>query len=241
MLITGTNPRGLGAATARAIAMANPALLILTYRTKAKADQVVAELSQSFPLVKLQTLELDLESPDSIRKAAQELNASISHLDVLINNAGIMSVQERTLTAQGIEVQFATNHLGHFLFTNLILEKLKAAAQNSPDGATRVVNVSGGWHQFGPVRFSDLNFEGKPMPEEEKPDKDYLAKFGHSTENLYIPEVAYAQSKTANILFSVYLTEHLSKHGIISFALNPGGRFNVPSRFLLSASRTITV
>ncbi|PQE17068.1 hypothetical protein CJF30_00003772 [Rutstroemia sp. NJR-2017a BBW] len=233
VLITGTNPRGLGAATARAIASESPALLILTYRTKEKADQVVAELSAAYPDVKIETLHLDLASTASVRAAAKELSSKISHLDILINNAGVMSVQDLTLTKEGVEMHFATNHVGHFLFTNLIMGKIIAASKKAQPGSTRIVMLSGGWHQFSPVRFDDLNFEGKPIPEDQQPDKAYLAKFGHPTDNSYIPEVAYAQSKTANILFATYLTEHLyKKHGILSFAVNPGGILTEIARFL---------
>ncbi|TGO34335.1 hypothetical protein BHYA_0202g00200 [Botrytis hyacinthi] len=131
ILVTGTYPRGLGAATARAIASEGPALLILTYRTKEKVDQVVAELQATYPDVKVQTLELDLASTESVRAAAKELNSKISHLDILINNAGVMSLQELTLTKEGVEMHFATNHIGHFLFTNLILGKLVAASRKA--------------------------------------------------------------------------------------------------------------
>lgn len=225
VLITGVNPHGLGAATAHAVASQDPSLLILTYRTREKVDKVIAELKDAHPSVATRTLHLDLADTDSIRQAAKELDSIADHVDVLINNAGVMSVQNRTLTASGIEMHFATNHIGHFLFTNLIMDKLLVGAKKAAKpGVTRVINLSGGWHQFSPVRFNDINFEGKEIPDDQRPDRDYLAKFGHETEDVYIPEVAYAQSKTANILFSVYLTEHLSKFGILSFALNPGGK-----------------
>lgn len=184
---------------------------------------MVNGLNKDFPTVPIQILELDLESPQSIQKAAKELNASVEHLDILINNAGQMAIQERTLTTQGIEYHFAVNYLGHFLFTNLIMPKLIAAARTNEPGSTRIVNLSAGWHQFSPVRFDDFNFSGNPIPDEQQPDKEYLAKFGHDTEALYIPEVGYAQSKTALILFGVYLTEHLRKRGILSIAVHPGG------------------
>ena len=224
VLITGVSPRGLGEATAYAIASQHPRLLIITYRSKGMVDKVVTELTTKFPTVSVQILALNLSSLRSIRSAAEELDSLTKHIDVLINNAGIMSVQERTLNEHGIETHFATNHIGHFLFTNLIMSKLLAAAQRAPAGATRVVNLSGGWHQFGPVRFDDINFDGKPIPPEQEPNRSYLAQFQIPTEGRnYIPEVAYAQSKTANILFSVYLTRHLNQHGILSFSLNPGG------------------
>ncbi|TVY83963.1 hypothetical protein LSUE1_G001927 [Lachnellula suecica] len=232
VLITGANPQGLGAAAARAIATAGPALIILTYRTKEKIDELLTELRETYPNVPFQALELHLELPDSIRRAAEELNASITHLDILINNAGVMSVQELILTPAGIESHFAINHLGHFLFTNLIMEKLIAGAKRSGPGKTRVINLAGDWHHFSQIRFDDLSFQGNPIPLEQQPDKDYLAKYGLATDNVYIPEVGYAQSKTANILFSVYLTQHLSKYGILSFSPNPGGVFTDIARYM---------
>jgi len=184
---------------------------------------VVKNLNKDFPAVAIQTLELDLGSPESIRKAAKELNESISHLDILINNAGQMSIPKLTLTPQGIEYQFAANHIGHFLFTNLVMPKLIAAAKKNEPGATRIVNLTSNWYQFSPVRFDDINFSGNPIPDEQQPDKEHLAQFGIDTQEVYIPEVAYGQSKTANILFGVYLTEHLQAKGILSIAVHPGG------------------
>ncbi|KAL9044645.1 MAG: hypothetical protein Q9214_002231 [Letrouitia sp. 1 TL-2023] len=224
VLITGVSRRGLGAATALALASQNPSLLILTYRAREKVEEVIADIKNAYPSTKTATLQLDLSNVNSVRNAAKEVHSLTDHIDVLINNAGVMSVQDRTLTSTGVEMHFATNHLGHFLFTNLAMDMLLTAAQKAPKpGTTRVINLSGGWHQFSPVRFDDLNFSGGEIPEDQKPNADYLAKFGHDTKSVYIPEVAYAQSKTANILFSVYLTQHLSKAGILSFALNPGG------------------
>ena len=225
MLVTGVNPGGLGAATAHAIASQSPELLILTYRTKEKIEKVVADLRNAYSSTKIATLQIDLADVDSVRRAAKEVHVMTGHIDVLVNNAGVMSVQDKTTTSSGIEIQFATNHLGHFLFTNLIMDLLLTAAQKaSRPGSTRIINLSGGWHQFSPVRFDDINFDREQIPDDQKPNAAALAKFGLDTKGVYIPEVAYAQSKTANILFSVYLTQHLREAGVISFALNPGGK-----------------
>ncbi|KAL8741691.1 MAG: hypothetical protein Q9190_005731 [Brigantiaea leucoxantha] len=224
VLVTGVNPGGLGAATAHAIASQSPELLILTYRTKEKIEKVVADLRNAYSSTKIATLQIDLADVDSVRRAAKEVHVMTGHIDVLVNNAGVMSVQDKTTTSSGIEIQFATNHLGHFLFTNLIMDLLLTAAQKaSRPGSTRIINLSGGWHQFSPVRFDDINFDREQIPDDQKPNAAALAKFGLDTKGVYIPEVAYAQSKTANILFSVYLTQHLREAGVISFALNPGG------------------
>ena len=224
VLITGVNPNGLGAATAHAVASQDPGLLILTYRTREKVDKVVEDLKNAYPSTRVAILQLDLGDLSSVKRAAEEVHSITEDIDVLINNAGVMSVQDLTTTSSGIEIHFATNHLGHFLFTNLILDMLlRGARKAAKAGSTRIINLSGGWHKFSPVRFDDINFSGKEILEDQKPDANYLAKFGHDTESAYIPEVAYAQSKTANILFSVYLTQHLKEVGILSFALNPGG------------------
>ena len=224
VLITGVNPNGLGAATAYAIASQNPSLLILTYRTEEKVKEVLERLRGTYPSVRTAILHLDLENLDSVRIAATEVRSLTNHIDVLINNAGVMMVQDRTLTTSGIEIQFATNHVGHFLFTNLIIDMLVTAAQNAArPGLTRIINISGGWHQFSPVRFDDINFSGKDVPEDQKPATDLLAYFGFEFNGAYSPAVAYSQSKTANILFSTYLTQHLANAGILSLAVNPGG------------------
>lgn len=199
VLITGVNPNGLGAATAYAVASQNPSLLILTYRTKEKIKKVVERLRDTYPSVRAAIVHLDLENLDSVRTAANEVRSLTNHIDVLINNAGVMSVQDRTLTSSGTGIHFATNHIDHFLFTNLIIDMLVTAAQNAArPGLTRITNLSDHWHHFSPVRFDDINFSGKDVPEDQKPDTDYLANFGFEVMGAYSPEVAYSQSKTAN-------------------------------------------
>ena len=96
----------------------------------------------------------DLSSQESIRKAAEEVNAYPESLDVMINSAGVMATPY-SVTKEGLELQFGTNHIGHFLFTNLVLGNLLHR------GATnvRVVNVSSSGHKRGPVRFDDPGFE----------------------------------------------------------------------------------
>ncbi|KAA8644345.1 uncharacterized protein ATNIH1004_008546 [Aspergillus tanneri] len=223
ILVTGGSTKGLGATTARILAAHKPATLIVTYRSKPKVEDVLAELESISPETKIIGIALDLSDLESVCAAAEKLNQSISHLDILINNAGVMSVQDRELTKFGTEMQFGVNHIGHFLFTNLIMPRLLAAAEKNPPEATRIVNLTGGWHKFGPVRFDDINWEGKPIPPDQEPNRDVMAKFGVRTDSDYIPEAAYAQSKTANILFTVSLNKRLNGRGIVSYAVNPGG------------------
>ncbi|KAH6656004.1 hypothetical protein BKA67DRAFT_676064 [Truncatella angustata] len=223
VLITGVSPGGLGEATALAIASQKPELLILAARDAAKAEAVANKLHKQFPELVSKVIRLDLSSQTSIREAADEINGVIHHLDILINNAGVMSVQERTLSEDGYEIQFAVNHLGHFLLTNLLMPKLLVAAKHNEPGATRVVNLTGNWHNFSPIRFSDINFTTNELPPEELPNVALMSKMGINCDKVYIPEAAYGQSKAANILFCLYIKHHLRQRGVTAVALNPGG------------------
>ncbi|KAL2015320.1 hypothetical protein VTK56DRAFT_5802 [Thermocarpiscus australiensis] len=196
ILTTGVSPGGLGAFFVEAVAYAEPALLILAGRDTAKVQQTADALAKSHPSVKTRLLRLDLGSLAAVREAAAEVNSwdDVPAIDVLVNNAGIMAV-EYALTPDGFERQFATNHLGHFLFTNLIIGKVLAASE------PRVVSVSSGGHRLSPVRFDDLDF--------------------HGGEN-YNKWRAYGQSKSANILMAVSLAEKLGNKGLRAFSLHPG-------------------
>lgn len=234
IIITGVNRGGIGGATAKALATQSPSLLILTGRTQSKVQAVIDDLHSTHPSVPTRFLELDLFSQASVRQAAEEVLAyqDVQGIDLLLNNAGVMNVPTLHLSPEGIESQFATNHIGHFLFTNLIVPKLVSAASrpDAPPGSVRVVNVSSIGHMFGPVRFSDPHFKlpYDKLPGTEKFDMEMLQKLGIDTtgpqgDSSYVPVAAYAQSKTANILFSLSLTQKLlRKYGIASFALHPG-------------------
>jgi NAD(P)-dependent dehydrogenase (short-subunit alcohol dehydrogenase family) len=140
---------------------------------------------------------------------------------VLINNAGVMVLTPQT-TAEGLELQFGTNHIGHFLFTHLLLDQLKnaAAVKSRPAGSTRIINVTSAGHRLSPIRFHDYNVEGKEVPPEEQPPPGIAAVYSKAGQ--YNGWLAYGQSKTANILFSVYLSQKLRDKGIVSFAAHPG-------------------
>jgi len=99
-------------------------------------------------------IELDLSSLSSVRKAAASINSKIEKLDILINNAGVMAIKDFAKSEDGIEMQFAANHVGHFLLTNLLMEKISRAGEGA-----RVVNVSSGGYVCSGVRFKDWNFE----------------------------------------------------------------------------------
>jgi NAD(P)-dependent dehydrogenase (short-subunit alcohol dehydrogenase family) len=174
-------------------------------------------------------LQIDLSSQRSVRKAAAEVLAweDISVIDILINSAGVMGVQERTLTEDGIEMHFATNHIGHWLFTCLIMSKIIESSIQSPKGATRIVNVSSGSARVSNIRWSDINFDKKnnELPEEEKPREDILKAWGYKEigESSYIPLDGYNRSKVASVLFGIGVNKRLyEKYGIVSLAVHPG-------------------
>lgn len=148
-------------------------------------------------------------------------------IDILINSAGVMGVQERTLTEDGIEMHFATNHIGHWLFTCLIMPKIIEASRHSPRGATRIVNVSSRSPQVSNIRWSDINFDKKnnDLPEEEQPSENIMKAWGYTDigETSYIPLDGYNRSKVANVLFGIGANKRLyEKYGILSLAVHPG-------------------
>ncbi|RAH68889.1 NAD(P)-binding protein [Aspergillus aculeatinus CBS 121060] len=228
IILTGVSPKSLGLATASAFASQSPANLILTGRSAEKVEASINDLKSNYPNIKYHALIMDLASQSSVRAAAATINDddSIPTVDIIVNNAGVMAIPDLNLSEDGIEITFATNHIGHFLFTNLILPKLIKAAQTSST-PTRIINVSSFGHQFSPVRFSDINFSKRPsdLPEEERPDLQKTEFFtGNShADDIYYGFFSYAPSKTANILYSVSLNQRLQeKYGITSFAVHPG-------------------
>jgi NAD(P)-dependent dehydrogenase (short-subunit alcohol dehydrogenase family) len=156
----------------------------------------VDEIKSAKPDINVKSLKIDLASFKSVREAAETVNgwADVPRIDVLVNNAGIMATPF-SLTEDGIENQFQSNHLGPFLFTNLIMHKILASP--SP----RVVVVTSNGHRFGGIRWYDVSFS----------DGKY-----------YDPFKAYAQSKTANNLFAIGLASRLGKRGLFSFSMHPG-------------------
>ncbi len=188
---------GLGAEAARVIAQHNPKLLILASRTESAIAEVAEAIKPSAtPGINIQPLQLDLGSQESVRAAAAKVLKLAPHVDILINNAGVMMVPTFQTTPEGIEKHLGINHIGHFLFTNLLMPALLA----SPTGAV-VVNVSSAANGVSAVRFDDPNFgEGK--------------NFESFT--------AYAQSKTANLLFTLSLAQKLGSKGLRSIGVDPG-------------------
>ncbi|XWW95270.1 hypothetical protein V2A60_003225 [Cordyceps javanica] len=196
VLTTGVSPKGLGATFVQAIAQGQPALLILAARNPAKLEQTAKDIEAASPGVKTKSLELALDRSDSVKKAAKTILSwdDVPAIDVLVNNAGIMAV-EYQLSPDGVESQFATNHLGPFLFTNLIMNKILASS------LPRIVNVSSDGHRLSHIRWDDYNFDNGKT---------------------YNKWVAYGQSKTANMLFSIALASKLGSRGLQSYSLHPG-------------------
>ncbi|KAG9256215.1 uncharacterized protein F5Z01DRAFT_734910 [Emericellopsis atlantica] len=197
ILTTGVTPESIGARYTEALASHAPKLLILAGRSLSKLHKQVEILTQANPDVKTRLLQVDLASIDSVTKAAAEVNSwtDVPTIDIVLNCAGIMAVPY-ALSVDGIEMQLAANHIGHFLLTNSIVPKL-LAAKVTP----RVINVSSNGHRLSAMRWGDINFDGG---------------------RTYDKWVAYGQSKTANMLFSLALAKKLGKRGLLSFSVHPG-------------------
>jgi NAD(P)-dependent dehydrogenase (short-subunit alcohol dehydrogenase family) len=191
VLVTGASS-GIGQETARALA-ARGAEVILTARDVPKGEAVAQGIRESTGNPKVFVESVELGSLRSIRDFAQRFLAKYDTLHVLVNNAGVMACP-LAHTADGFEMQFGTNHLGHFLLTGLLLPALRKGAP------ARIVSVSSRGHHIAPVDFDDPNFERRP----------------------YDKWQSYGQSKTANILFAVGLDRRLSPQGIRAVALHPG-------------------
>jgi NAD(P)-dependent dehydrogenase (short-subunit alcohol dehydrogenase family) len=187
-IVTGA-ASGIGVETARALAGAGADVTLAVRKPQAGAD-IAAEISGSTGNPAVRAAQLELTNPQSIYRFVGNWRGP---LHILVNNAGVMASPEGR-TDEGWELQFATNHLGHFALT-LGLQPALAAV----DGA-RIVAVSSSGHLWSPVVFDDINFCFRP----------------------YDPLLAYGQSKTANVLFAAEATQRWSEHGIYANALNPG-------------------
>ncbi|TMM45836.1 SDR family NAD(P)-dependent oxidoreductase [Qipengyuania marisflavi] len=192
---------GLGKETARAMA-AKGAHVILSGRDATKLGAAADEIAVATG-AKVDTLVCDLASLASIRSAAKDALARFDKIDLLINNAGVMACP-LSRTADGFEMQFGTNHLGHFLLTNLLMPLVEKGAD------PRIVNLSSRGHHIDQMHFNDPNYQ----------DRDY-EKWQ-----------AYGQSKTANVLFAVGLEQRLGGRGIHSYSLHPGGIMTNLSRHM---------
>jgi NAD(P)-dependent dehydrogenase (short-subunit alcohol dehydrogenase family) len=191
-VITGANS-GIGLEAARYLA-ARGARVVLACRDEGKARTVAAQIAAEVTGAEADTLALDLSSLESVRAAAAEIRSRYPRLDLLVNNAGVM-MPPLSRTADGFELQFGTNHLGHFALTGLVLPSLLAVP------GSRVVTVSSNGHKVGRIHFDDLQWE-------------------HG----YRRSGAYAQSKLANLLFTYELQRRLAADSAatIAVAAHPG-------------------
>ncbi|MDC0244672.1 SDR family oxidoreductase [Pseudomonadota bacterium] len=185
---------GIGKAAAIELSKENPKLLF-TYRNKHLADELLAEIKALSPDTLVHSVYCDFSKQDSIKKCADEIIDLCGNIDVLINNAGVVNTSYHE-TSEGIENTFAVNHLGYFLFTNLLLNKLKG------ENEARIVNVSSAAHSF----VKEMQWE----------DINYKSNFGQGLR-------PYGQSKLANLLFTRYLSIKLSTENISVNAIHPGG------------------
>ena len=195
--------------------------MILASRTLSNIQAVARKVRDKNPNVVVHEVIVNLASQVSVREAAGRIRDLVPSLDILINNAGI-SVATRQWSPEGFELTLATNHLGPFLLTHLLMPALTAAAAKNQPGATRIVNLTSTGNYASPFRFSDYNFEGKHLAPDEEPPK-YLPKFLYEECDGFLGVMAYCASKTANVLFSLALNDRLHSSGIRSFAVHPGG------------------
>ncbi|MCB8945656.1 MAG: SDR family NAD(P)-dependent oxidoreductase [Ardenticatenaceae bacterium] len=193
-VITGANS-GIGFETAKVLA-AKEATVVMACRNLEKANQAAQEIRLGNKRARLEIMQLDLANLASVRKFVETFKAKYTQLHLLINNAGVM-IPPYTQTADHFELQFGANHLGHFALTGLLFDIILATPQ------ARIVNISSMAHRMGAgtIDFDNLN-----------------------AEKGYNPRNAYAQSKLANLLFTLELNKRLAKLGsdVIATAAHPG-------------------
>jgi NAD(P)-dependent dehydrogenase (short-subunit alcohol dehydrogenase family) len=191
-IVTGANS-GLGLETARVLA-GKGAHVVLAVRSRAKGDAASEEIRAGAPGASPDVMPLDLAGLESVHRFAEAFLADYDRLDMLVNNAGVMAIPHRK-TADGFEMQFGANYLGHFVLTRLLMSSILTTP------GARVVTVSRSMHMLGKINFDDLNSE-----------RSY-SKWG-----------AYAQSKLANLLFAYELERRLAaaSSSAISIGAHPG-------------------
>jgi len=191
-IVTGANS-GLGLVTARELARAG-ASVVMACRNLEKGHAAVEQVRAAVPDAQVQLDELDLASLESVRGFAERFKATHDALDLLINNAGVMAPPRRR-TVDGFELQFGTNHLGHFLLTTLLLDSMERRED------ARVVTLSSTAHKIGRIAFHNLDGDRH-----------------------YFRWRAYGQSKLANLLFALELDRRLRREGstVKSLAAHPG-------------------
>ncbi|MCJ1386678.1 hypothetical protein MMC17_009804 [Xylographa soralifera] len=196
ILVTGGNT-GLGKETVLELAKHNPSVIYLTARTSSKGEAAISDIVSAVPKANISLLSLDLSSFESIKNAVSNFKTKSQRLDILFNNAGIMACPMAE-TAEGYEIQFGTNHLGHALLTKLLLPTMLETAKE-PGADVRTITLSSYGHTMAPP--SGIIF-----------DKATLAQ--------QTPWTRYGQSKLANLLYAQQLAKHYPS--ITSVAVHPG-------------------
>ncbi|KAI8588094.1 short chain dehydrogenase [Geranomyces variabilis] len=198
-IVTGGNG-GIGAETCLALVRHN-ARVYMAARSESKATKAIAEIKAKVPTADLIWLKMDLMDLASVKAAAEEFTQRETRLDILINNAGVMAGPHE-ISKDGFETQFQTNHVGHYLFTRLLLPIIKSTAA-LPLTSVRIVNVSSLAHYFtrGTMTFETL--------------EDVNQDFGSAW-------LRYGQSKLANLLFTKALQQRLDEKNIYVNAVHPG-------------------
>ena len=192
-VVTGASS-GIGVETARALAGAGAGVTLAVRNTEA-GERTAADITETTGNRDLRVAPLDLADQGSV---AAFVDSWEGPLHILVNNAGIMDVQDLTRGPEGWEMQFAVNHMGHFALALGLHDALTAAGA---EGGARIVSVSSSGHGASPVVFDDINFERRE----------------------YGPSLGYGQSKTANALFAVGVTRRWGSEGILANSLMPGG------------------
>jgi NAD(P)-dependent dehydrogenase (short-subunit alcohol dehydrogenase family) len=210
-VITGANT-GIGFEAARVLA-ARGARVILACRDLGKARDAAARISAAAPGASAGVTRLDLASLASVREAAEELRTTCERIDMLVNNAGVM-MPPYGVTADGFELQFGINHLGHFALTGLLLGRLAGVP------GARVVTVSSNAHKSGRIAFDDLQSRRR-----------------------YTRTAGYCQSKLANLMFTYELQRRLTAAGAeaVALAAHPGLTKTHLGRYLSAVMRAFYV
>jgi NAD(P)-dependent dehydrogenase (short-subunit alcohol dehydrogenase family) len=194
IIVTGSNS-GLGYEAAKVLVDKN-ASVIVAVRNEEKGNAAVEKIKIENPNADIQVMLLDLANLESVHTFADNFKNKFNKLDLLINNAGVMT-PPYTKTKDGFELQFGTNHLGHFALTGLLIDLIKKTP------SSRIVNVSSMAHKIGKLNFEDLNWEARS----------------------YNKMRSYGDSKLANLYFTRELQKRLNKHssGVIVASAHPGG------------------
>lgn len=190
VVITGANT-GIGKETAIDLAKRGGKIYIAC-RNKERGEEALKQIKETSESENVHFLQLDLASMESIRQFSKRFHELETQLHILINNAGVMAIP-KSQTKDGFEMQIGTNHMGHFLLTNLMLDLLKQSAPS------RIINLSSLFHWYGRINKEDLN-----------------------SEKSYWRWLAYGQSKLANILFTRELAKRLEGSGVTANSCHPG-------------------